>query len=36
MACQVLLYGVFAFTLTSALHYVYLTGQRLKKLQLSK
>ncbi len=32
MTRQVLLYGVFAFTLVSAVHYVYLTGQRLKKL----
>lgn len=36
MTRQVLLYGVFAFTLSSAMHYVYLTGQRLKKLQASK
>ncbi len=36
MTRQVLLYGVFAFTLASAIHYVYLTGQRLKKLQAGK
>jgi len=36
MAGQVLLYGVFAFTLASAVHYVYLTGQRLKTLQASR
>ena len=33
MTGMVLLYGVFAFTLASAIHYVVLTGQRLKKLQ---
>jgi cardiolipin synthase len=33
MAEKVLLYGVFAFTLSSALQYVFLTGQRLRKLQ---
>lgn len=32
----VLLEGVFFFTLASAIHYVYLTGQRLKKLQATK
>jgi cardiolipin synthase len=36
MTRQVLLYGVFAFTLASAMHYVVLTGQRLKKLQVAK
>jgi phosphatidylglycerophosphate synthase len=36
MTKQVLLYGVFAFTLASAMHYVVLTGQRLKKLQASR
>jgi cardiolipin synthase len=36
MTRDVLLYGVFAFTLASAIHYVYLTGQRLKKLQAEK
>lgn len=36
MTRQVLLYGVFAFTLASAIHYVFLTGQRLKKLQVPK
>lgn len=36
MTRQVLLYGVFAFTLASAIHYVYLTGQRLKKLQATR
>jgi cardiolipin synthase len=36
MTRQVLLYAVFAFTLASAIHYVYLTGQRLKKLQVAK
>ena len=36
MTLQVLLYAVFAFTLASAIHYVYLTGQRLKQLQASK
>jgi len=30
MTKQVLLYGVFAFTMASAIHYVFLTGQRLK------
>ena len=35
-APQVLLYGVFAFTLASAMHYVVLTGERLKKLQAGK
>jgi cardiolipin synthase len=29
---QVLLYAVFAFTLASAMHYVVLTGQRMRKL----
>jgi cardiolipin synthase len=32
MTKKVLLYSVFAFTLASAIHYVYLTGQRLKAL----
>jgi len=36
MTAHVLLYGVFAFTLASAIQYVFLTGQRLKKLQASK
>lgn len=36
MTKQVLLYGVFAFTLVSAMHYVVLTGQRLRKLQVSR
>ena len=36
MTEKVLLYGVFAFTLASAMQYVYLTGQRLKKLQTTK
>jgi cardiolipin synthase len=36
MTRQVLLYGVFAFTLASAIHYVILTGQRLKKLPVPK
>jgi len=36
MTKQVLLYAVFAFTLASAIHYVFLTGQRLKKLQEAK
>jgi cardiolipin synthase len=36
MTRDVLLYGVFAFTLASAIHYVFLTGQRLKKLQASR
>lgn len=36
MTRQVLLYGVFAFTLASAIQYVFLTGQRLKKLQAAK
>jgi phosphatidylglycerophosphate synthase len=36
MTKQVLLYGVFAFTLASAMHYVVLTGQRLKKLQAQR
>lgn len=35
MTRDVLLYAVFAFTLASAVHYVYLTGQRLKKLHSS-
>ena len=33
MTQQVLLYGVLAFTLASAIQYVYFTGQRLKTLQ---
>lgn len=33
MTKQLLLYGVFAFTLASAVHYVVLTGQRLRKVQ---
>ncbi len=33
MIRQVLLYEVFAFTIASAMHYVLLTGQRLRKLQ---
>jgi cardiolipin synthase len=36
MTRNVLLYGVFAFTLASAMHYVVLTGQRLRKLQAGK
>jgi len=36
MTRQVLLYNVFAFTLASAVHYVILTGQRLRKLQMAK
>jgi cardiolipin synthase len=36
MTAHVLLYGVFAFTLASAVQYVFLTGKRLKKLQASK
>jgi phosphatidylglycerophosphate synthase len=36
MTKLVLLYSVFAFTLASAMHYVVLTGQRLKKLQASR
>jgi cardiolipin synthase len=36
MTRDVLLYAVFAFTLASAIHYVVLTGQRLKKLQAAK
>ncbi len=36
MTRQVLLYGVFAFTLASAIQYVFLTGQRMKKLQAAK
>ena len=36
MTRQVLLYGVFAFTLASALHYVVLTESRLKKLQAAR
>ena len=36
MTRQVLLYAVFAFTLASAIHYVFLTGQRMKKLQSAK
>ncbi|HVJ05235.1 MAG TPA: CDP-alcohol phosphatidyltransferase family protein [Candidatus Saccharimonadales bacterium] len=36
MIRQVLLYEVFAFTMASAMHYVLLTGQRLRKLQASK
>lgn len=36
MTREILLYGVFAFTLASAVHYVFLTGQRLKKLQAAK
>ena len=36
MTRDVLLYGVFAFTLASAIHYVFLTGQRLKKLQAAR
>jgi cardiolipin synthase len=36
MTKQVLLYAVFAFTLASAIHYVFLTGQRLKHLQAAK
>jgi cardiolipin synthase len=36
MTKQVLLYGVFAFTLASAIHYVFLTGQRLKTLQAAR
>jgi cardiolipin synthase (CMP-forming) len=33
---QVLLYAVFAFTLASAVQYVVLTGQRLKKMQTAR
>ncbi|PSH05706.1 MAG: CDP-alcohol phosphatidyltransferase [Acidobacteria bacterium] len=36
MTRDVLLYGVFAFTLASAAHYVFLSGQRLKRLQTVK
>ncbi len=36
MTRQVLLYAVFAFTLASAIQYVFLTGHRLKKLQADK
>ncbi len=36
MTREVLLYGVFAFTLASAIQYVFLTGRRLKKLQTTK
>jgi len=36
MTRQVLLYGVFAFTLASAIQYVFLTGHRLKKVQAAK
>jgi cardiolipin synthase len=36
MTREILLYGVFAFTLASAIQYVFLTGQRLKKLQAAK
>ncbi len=36
MTRQILLYGVFAFTLASAVHYVFLTGHRMKKLQAAK
>jgi cardiolipin synthase len=36
MTREVLLYGVFAFTLASAIQYVFLTGRRLKKLQAAK
>src|SRR6266702_1280067 len=36
MIRQVLLYEVFAFTIASAMHYVLLTGQRLRELQASK
>ncbi len=36
MMRQGLLYGVFLFTLASAIQYVFLTGQRLKKLQAAK
>jgi cardiolipin synthase len=36
MTRQLLLYSVFAFTLASAIHYVILTGQRLRKLQATK
>jgi len=35
-ARQVLLYGVFAFTLASAFQYVFLTGQRLRKQPAAK
>ena len=35
-AKRVLLYAVFAFTLASAVHYVVLTGQRMKKLHAEK
>lgn len=36
MTKQVLLYAVFAFTLASAIHYVFLTGQRLRALQAAR
>jgi cardiolipin synthase len=36
MTRQVLLYAVFAFTLASAVQYVFLTGHRLKKLQAAR
>ncbi len=36
MTRQVLLYGVFTFTLASAIQYVFLTGQRMKKVQAAK
>ena len=36
MTRQVLLYAVFAFTLASALQYVFLTGHRLREMQSAK
>ena len=36
MTKKILLYSVFAFTLASAVHYVVLTGQRLKALQSAR
>ena len=36
MTKRVLLYAVFAFTLASAMHYVVLTGQRLRALQAAR
>jgi len=36
MTKRMLLYGVFAFTIASAMHYVVLTGQRLQKLHAAK
>jgi len=36
MTKRLLLYGVFAFTIASAMHYVVLTGHRLQKLRAAK